>query len=271
MFNAATRRWIQAVLLLLLGLYFLDNMLSGRIYFYINERFGWLSWLATVIFIALGVVGIADALRQQREERAHQHEDHDGHDHEHDHHHEHEDHDHAGHTHGAVPWPRLVILAVPLIVGLVVPSKPLGASAVGTSGVSTTFTSLAGSGSASQLSTVSTDRNVLDWVKGFNNSANVDEFGGQQADVIGFVYSDIRFKDQPRFMVARFTISCCVADASAIGVITESADATKLAQDSWVHVTGKFKVEDLAGQKTPVLIADKIEPVKQPDQPYLYP
>ena len=71
MFNAATRRWIQAVLLLLLGLYFLDNMLSGRIYFYINERFGWLSWLATVIFIALGVVGIADALRQQREERAH--------------------------------------------------------------------------------------------------------------------------------------------------------------------------------------------------------
>jgi putative membrane protein len=99
----------------------------------------------------------------------------------------------------------------------------------------------------------------------------VDEFGGQQADVIGFVYSDIRFKDQPRFMVARFTISCCVADASAIGVIVESTDAAKLAPDSWIHVTGKFKVEDLDGQKTPVLIADKIDATKQPDQPYLYP
>src|SRR5207244_8766694 len=105
MFNTQTRKWLQALLLLLLGLYFLDNMLSGRIYFYINERFGWLSWIATGIFLALGIVGIADLLREQRQARAHaehEHHDHDEHDHgEHDH--DHAAHEHAGHQHGAAP------------------------------------------------------------------------------------------------------------------------------------------------------------------------
>src|SRR5437868_1480155 len=127
-----TRKWIQSVLLLALGLYFLDNMLSGRIYFYINERFGWLSWIATGIFLALGIVGIADLLREQRLERAHaehDHAEHDDHDHSaHDHaehdHHEHAlaGHDHAGHQHGAAPsWPILALVGLPLFLGLVVP------------------------------------------------------------------------------------------------------------------------------------------------------
>ena len=77
--------------------------------------------------------------------------------------------------------------------------------------------------------------------------------------------------NQPRFMVARFTISCCVADAVAIGVIVQSDQAAKLAPDSWVHVNGKFQVQDFDKQKTPILVADSVQPTTQPDQPYLYP
>src|SRR5258708_10985352 len=110
-FTARTRQWLQALLLFCLGLYFLENMLSGHIYYYINERFGWLSWLATLMFLALGVVGVVDLIRQGREEHAH--EDHDHHDHEehgeHDHH-EH-NHEHEGHSHGAVSWPILLLIA----------------------------------------------------------------------------------------------------------------------------------------------------------------
>src|SRR5260221_9137586 len=280
-FNARTRQWLQALLLFCLGLYFLENMLSGRIYYYINERFGWLSWLATIMFLALGVVGVVDLVRQRRaeqEEHAHEdhdhehhaHDDHDEHDH-HEHHNHDHDHDHEGHSHAGVSWPILFLIALPLILGLVVPSKPLGASAVGTSGVSTTYSAVQGSGTSAQVAMASTDRNVLDWVKAFNGSSNIDEFSGQQADVIGFVYRDIRFKDQPRFMAARFTISCCVAHASAIRVIVASADASQLVEDSWIHVTGKFQVQDFGGQKTPILVADKIEPTTQPEHPYLYP
>ena len=108
-------------------------------------------------------------------------------------------------------------------------------------------------------------------MKAFNESDNADEFNGQLADLIGFVYRDIRFKDKPLFMVARFTVACCVADASAIGVTVQSNDAAKFTPDSWVHVKGKFQTQTQDGQKTPVLIADSIEPTNQPEHPYLYP
>src|SRR5690242_19947310 len=107
MFTECTRQWIKSLILLCLGLYFLDNMLSGRIFFYINERFGWLSWLATGIFLVLGVVGVFDLIRSRAP-----HSDPEHHDHEHEHHdhahHEHEHvesagHDHDGHNHGAAP------------------------------------------------------------------------------------------------------------------------------------------------------------------------
>ncbi len=258
------RKWLQSVLLLGLGLYFLENMLTGRIYFYINERFGWLSWIATTIFLTLGVIGILELRRQSVEDHADpDHEEHDR---------DHEEHAHAGHQHGTAPaWPILGLVAVPLVLGLLVPAKPLGASAVGTSGVSTSFSGIQGSGSTTQLDTAPTDRNVLDWVRVFNSSANLDEVSGQQADVIGFVYRDIRFKDTSQFMVARFAISCCVADASAIGVITQWPKAATLAQDSWVHVKGKFAIQTFDGQRTPILVVDSLEPTNQPDHPYLYP
>ena len=265
MFSVTTRKWIQSLLLFVMGLYFLDNMLSGRISNYVNsDRFGWLSWMATAIFLVLGLGGIYNLLKERRAEADHDHE-HDDHDHDHEHIHE-------GHDHGAAPsWPILALIAVPLVVGLAVPAKPLGAAAIGTSGVSTSFSAVQGSGGSTQLTVAPTDRNALDWVKAFNNSDNVDEFSGQQADLIGFVYRDIRFKDKPQFMVARFTISCCVADASAIGVIVQSNDAAKFTPDSWIHVKGKFTVQTIDGQKTPVLVADSIDPTNQPDHPYLYP
>ncbi len=274
-----TRKWIQSLLLLCLGLYFLDNMLSGRIFFYINERFGWLSWIATGIFLALGVVGIVDLLRERRKEHTHDEHDHAAHDHDEcEHEHDHADdhgqagHDHAGHQHGAAPsWPILALVGLPLILGLVVPAKPLGASAVGSNGVSTSFSVVQGSANTTQLSVAPTDRNVLDWVRAFNSASSVEEFNGQQADLIGFVYRDVRFKDAAQFMVARFTISCCVADATAIGVVVQSPDAARLDQDSWVHVKGKFQVQNVDGQQTPVLVADSLEPTNQPEHPYLYP
>jgi putative membrane protein len=89
--------------------------------------------------------------------------------------------------------------------------------------------------------------------------------------LIGFVYRDIRFDGKPQFMVARFILSCCVADASAIGVTVQTSDAAKWDADSWVHITGKFTVQQIGGTATPVLVVDTIKPVEQPNQPYLYP
>jgi putative membrane protein len=262
-----TRKWIRAVLLLFLGLYLFDNILTGRIYYYINERFALFTWAAVAILLTMGIVSIVDLLREPRTNT-------DGpHDHEPTHEHDHESHEHGhDHQHGTAPsWLVLGILALPLALGILVPVKPLGAFAVGSSGVSTSFSGLQSGGTSTQFSVAPQDRNVLDWVRAFNATTNVDEFNGQQGDLVGFVYRDIRFKDSAQFMLARFTVSCCVADASAIGVIVQAKDVDKIKQDSWVQVKGKFQVQTFDGQRTPILIADSVEVTGQPAHPYLYP
>lgn len=150
-------------------------------------------------------------------------------------------------------------------MGLIIPSKPLGAAAVKTSGLSTQFSSQGQQ--TSQFNVSPADRNVLDWVRAFNSSSGMNEFTGQPADLIGFVYRDIRFDGKPQFMIARFAISCCVADASALGVIVQTADAAKLTQDSWVHVKGKFVVQSVDQHDTPVLIAESVSKQLNPPIP----
>ena len=88
--------------------------------------------------------------------------------------------------------------------------------------------------------------------------------------MIGFVYRDIRFKSD-QLMVSRFTITCCVADALAIGVVVDSPKASQFAADSWVRVTGSFSKGELDGKAMPILMADTITPIQPPREPYLYP
>ncbi len=269
-----TRRWIQTGLLLFLGLYFLDNVLTGRIAFYINERFHWLAWMAAILFTTLGVIRVVDLLRDQPTREAQDEQKHarELHDHTDDHEHDHENdsgHDHD-HTHPP-SWAVLAVISIPLGLGILVPAKPLGAAAIGTSGISTAIGSGAGGGKTVQFSQAPLERNVLDWVRAFTASESAEEFIGQPADIVGFVYRDVRFDEATQFMVARFVLSCCVADASAIGVQVRTTDAAKFQHDAWVRVKGKFQVQDFEGQPTPVLVAESVELVEQPEHPYLYP
>lgn len=234
---------LKTGLLLGLGLYFLYNIVSGNLANYINARFAWLSYLAVVLFLLLGASGLYDLFKRSGQ---HHHHDHD-------------------HTH--ISWPALAIIAIPLVLGTLIPSRPLGADAVGGS-ISTNAVS--GGGNWSAFTTNPLEWNVLDWLRAFNNSEDLASFDGQQADVIGFVYKEPTFGEH-RFMVARFTISCCVADSSAIGLPVAWRDADALQADTWVRVQGTFQVGDFRGDMLPILQATSVEVVAQPEHPYLYP
>jgi uncharacterized repeat protein (TIGR03943 family) len=237
---------LKTGLLLGLGLYFLYNIASGSLVNYINARFAWLSYLAAALFLLLGVSSAYDLLRQRGQ-----------HHHDHDH-----DHDHAH-----LSWPALVIIAIPLVLGTLIPSQPLGADAVGGS-ISVNAVSTGGNWSA--FTTNPLEWNVLDWLRAFNNSEDAASFNGQQADVIGFVYKEPTFGEN-QFMVARFTISCCVADASAIGLPVAWQGSSDLSQDKWVRVQGAFEVGEFQGDSLPILQAASVELVPVPEHPYLYP
>ncbi|MFO7322050.1 MAG: TIGR03943 family protein [Chloroflexota bacterium] len=236
---------LKTLILFGLGLYFIWNIASGNVVNYINTRFVWLSYVAAVLFLLLALSGAWNLLRSRRHEDAGA-----------------GDHDHR---HGQMSWPVLALVAVPLVLGTLVPSRPLGADAV------------SGNVSLSVTGATTTDftipplsRNVLDWLRVFSKVSDYDEVAGEPADVIGFVYREPDFGED-RFMVARFTVSCCVADASAIGVPVIWSGTSELQSDDWVRVQGQFVVEEFRGERVPVLKATSVELVEQPAHPYLYP
>lgn len=243
--NEVLQGWAKAGLLVGLGIYFAYNIASGNITNYISERFSWLSYVASALFLLLGVAAVVNMLRHGVE---------------HEHHHD-DDHDHT-----PVSWKVLAVMAVPLVLGTLIPSKPLGSSAVD-GNISLSAVSVT---SATTFTTDPMQWNVLDWLRAFNKSEDITSFNGKQADVIGFVYREATFGDN-QFMIARFTVSCCVADASAIGVPVVWDKASDYTQDTWVEIKGTFQVGEFRGDTVPILNATSITQVEQPAHPYLYP
>lgn len=235
--------WIKAALLVGLSLYFLYNILSGSLTNYINERFAWLSWVAVLLFGILGVGALWEALRGG--------DDHAHHDHDHSH---------------AVSWPVLGIIAVPLVLGTLVPSRPLGSAAID-GNISLTAASVT---TATTFTTDPLQWNVLDWLRTFNATDDLSKLNGRQANVTGFVYTEPSFPENT-LMVARFTVSCCVADASAIGLPVYWEGAADLKADTWIQVEGTFEVGPFRDDTVPILKASRIQVVDQPEHPYLYP
>jgi uncharacterized repeat protein (TIGR03943 family) len=156
-----------------------------------------------------------------------------------------------------------------MLLGLIVPARPLGASAIASRGIGLTAPDRPSTESAASGAAGAT-KNVLDWLRDFGTNADPSAFKGQPVDVTGFVYRDPR-NGTDQFWVSRFAISCCVADATAIGMLVQTSQASTLKADSWVRVTGKLSVGEFAGEKVPVIVPDKIVPTDQPQNPYLYP
>ncbi|HEX9921814.1 MAG TPA: DUF1980 domain-containing protein, partial [Anaerolineae bacterium] len=132
---------VKAVALILMSLFLYSRFFNGNLFYYISERFVWLTILASVAFI---VVGISYRIGSRHQP------------------------DHEGHSHDQLSWGGLALVALPIILGLLVPPRPLGAAALTNRDVSVeSLTSAAGPESNKVLSRPKGERNILDWVIDF--------------------------------------------------------------------------------------------------------
>lgn len=242
----------QALLMAGLGFFLAEKLWSGAVLFYINERFQPLIVFGAAAALALA----AGALWRWPAAPAHDH----AHDHDHDH----------GPGRGWA-W-GLAWVALPLALGLLVPARPLGAGALDRKGVNTTGGSLpaGGAGAAVPLQIAPEARTILDWVRAFNYAEAPASFDGQTADVIGFVYHNPDL-GAGQFMVSRFIVTCCAADASGVALLVAWPQAADLAENSWVRVRGPVQAAQLDGRPIPLIQAAAVEPTAQPEHPYMYP
>lgn len=240
--KGSNQEWAKVIVLLGLAVYFTYVVLTGNITNYVNERFAWLSYVAIVIYLLLGLAtALGVYLRQKYAAYDFQ-------------------------THQNITWPIIVIVALPLLIGTLIPSRPLGAEAVN----GNISLSVASGSNANLVAKDAANRNVLDWLRAFGQSPTAAAFDGEEADVIGFIYREPGFPED-HFMIARFTVSCCVADAGAIGLPVYTPEASTLRDGEWVRVQGAFQAGIFRDTKTPILQASLLEVVEQPEHPYLYP
>jgi uncharacterized repeat protein (TIGR03943 family) len=237
---------VKALVLISMGLFLYSRYAGGKLLFYINERFVWLTLLAVVGFILVGL-----SYRQRSAHGEH----------------------HGDHSHGHLTWAGLILVVLPIVLGVVFPPRPLGAAALGSRDVSVESLSSATAPDRGRvISKPKGERNILDWLVEFGAAKDVAQFTGEEAELVGFVY---RYPglEEDMFMVSRFVISCCAADATPMGVIVRWPDAKDFQDDAWVVVQGHFEPGTLKGEPMPVplMIADSVTPTEVPRQPYLYP
>jgi putative membrane protein len=247
--NHANINWhklSKTAILLGMGIYFLVLILTGNLTNYINLRFAWVAYVGAAIFFLLGLVSLYGMLFPQEDDYQ----------------------KYAGNSNekDSITWKMLAIVAFPLLLALLIPSRSLGVESIN-GGIS--FNSV-GVESATAFTLNPLDRNILDWLRQFNRSNAPAEFNGQQVDVIGFVYHEPHFLAD-EMMVARFTMSCCVADAFSIGLPIVYETAQDFTAGVWVRVQGELQADDFGEEFMPVVYATSVEVVDPPAQQYLYP
>ncbi|MBL8089139.1 MAG: TIGR03943 family protein [Anaerolineales bacterium] len=240
-------RSLQGLILLGLCIFFASKAINGQLTWYINARFIPLT-LFGILFLAILAQTVFAEVRRSRAE-----------DDEHEHHHEHQ--------HSPIG---LWVMLIPLLIGVLIPPRPLDSSAFTSKGLNTNAPLVSAESSAQLFETESEERNILDWLKLFNYNSDVAQFSGQQASVIGFVYFDEALGEN-QFYVSRFVVSCCAADGFAIAMPVQWNDLTSLEQDSWVQVKGTIEAVVIDDRNVPLIVAESVQEVPVPERPYLFP
>ncbi len=97
---------------------------------------------------------------------------------------------------------------------------------------------------------------------------NLSEMVGKTVTTKGFVYREKNFF-QDQIIVARFGITCCVADASVYGLMAKG-NVAALPKDEWVQVTGTIEQAQYDGSAIPILKISQISKISAPEQPYVF-
>jgi uncharacterized repeat protein (TIGR03943 family) len=93
---------------------------------------------------------------------------------------------------------------------------------------------------------------------------------GVRIRLVGFVTPQERGQDG--YLLTRFAINCCAADALAIKVAVQG-DPVPRAPDTWLEVEGRWQQRTGGDQgqsslATPLLLAESIRVIEQPSPPY---
>ncbi|CAN5741502.1 hypothetical protein BH20ACT23_BH20ACT23_09320 [soil metagenome] len=154
------------------------------------------------------------------------------------------------------------LIVLPVITVLALPPASLGSYAASRR---STFTSGGIVSSADDIATG--DLSLLDVAGGLRSrdgTAALSDRAGEEVDFTGFV-TKVPGAPADEFVLTRFLVSCCVADALSVNVRVVGAPPGRFKADEWVRVSGKFYPlgRDVIVDSSDIVV------VERPKRPYL--
>jgi len=154
------------------------------------------------------------------------------------------------------------LIVLPVITVLALPPASLGSYAASRR---STFSSGGTVASAEEIA--SGDLSLLDVAGGLRSRdgvAALADRAGENVDFTGFVTRDPG-APADEFVLTRFLVSCCVADALSVNVRVVGAPPGRFKADEWVRVSGRFYPlgRDVIVDSTDIVV------VERPKRPYL--
>ncbi|WP_055109074.1 TIGR03943 family putative permease subunit [Paenibacillus ihumii] len=99
-----------------------------------------------------------------------------------------------------------------------------------------------------------------------------EQFRGKTVMLSGFVYEDPSLDGAREFIIGRFLVQCCTADAYPFGVLVASAQPLPLFEpDAWIEVQGTVQTRLRDGREIIAISAEEVRKIPRPTTPYVYP
>ncbi len=172
---------------------------------------------------------------------------------------------------GQLPRATLPIVLVPLLLGVLIVPAPLPATALLQQGPALNRVAQRVNNTQMNINMATVDTTVwslYDWAVA--SSIDIAPLVGRPATVSGFVVFPADLDLPPdQLMLARYVLTCCVADAGGVGVRVQWPAAQSFVSEQWVEVTGIMQSIPVGETVQPLLIATRIQTIDAPKKPYL--
>ncbi len=113
------------------------------------------------------------------------------------------------------------------------------------------------------------NRSIIDWTQMFNFDPDPHAYLGQAVKVDGFIQRSVDLPED-YFLITRFTLSCCIADARPVSLIVHANGVDPYLEGTWWELKGQMNVLELDGEERSVVELIEAKPIPTPDDPYTY-